>query len=199
VSTSDIAFDAATHTYTVNGCRVPSVTQILKAFDRGLDAIEPDVLERKSRLGSAVHRACELDDDGLLDEASVHPLVRPYLAQWRAFRCDMAVEVIDNEHIVYNKLHNYIGTNDRLLRFSKYKRAVGEVKSGAKRAWHPLQTGGYAAAAETYDQPVDGRFCLYLTPNNYRLVPHEDPRDKAVFLNAVALYHWMKRQGIVHE
>lgn len=195
-----ITFDEAAHTYFVAGLRVPSVTQILHTFDRGLDHIDADVLDRKSKLGRAVHRACELDDRGELDDARLHALVRPYLDQWRKFRREMNVLVLAAEHVVYNKLHNYIGTNDRLLRFGKCKRAVLDIKSGAKRPWHQLQTGGYAAAAEKFDEPVDGRFCLYLTPDNYRLVAHEDPRDKAVFLNFAAGFHWMQKQGVlVHE
>jgi hypothetical protein len=193
-----IQFDEPSHTYMVDGRRVPSVTQILHTFDHGLEMIDPEVLERKSKLGRAVHRACELDDAETLDESSVHELVLPYLQQWRRFRRECEAEVIGNEHIVFNKLHGYVGTNDRLLRFSKFKRAVCDLKTGMKRPWHQLQTGGYAAAAETFDAPVDGRMCLYLTPTDYRLDVHEDPRDRAVFLNAAALHHWMSKQGVLN-
>ncbi len=174
-----------------------SVTTILHAFDHGLDHIDPDVLDRKSKLGTAVHRACELDDEGTLDIETVHALVLPYLEQYRRFRRDTAAEVLANEHIVFNRTHRYIGTNDRLLRVGAKRRAVCDIKSGMPRVWHRLQTAGYAAAAERFDTPVDGRYCLYLTPTTYRLVEHDDQQEKAVFLNLAAAYHWMKKQGVL--
>lgn len=192
-----VLFDQDTHTYTVGGIIWPSVTQILGVFDHGLDRIDQDLLDRKSMLGRAVHRACELDDKGELDRATLHPVVAPYLEQWRKFRRDLRVEVLDNEHIVVNPMHKYVGTNDRLVGFSKFSRAVLDIKSGMKRRFHEWQTGGYKAAADRYDAPVDGRCCLYLTPDKYRLEIHEDPSDPAVFLNMAAVYYAMKKKGVI--
>lgn len=192
-----VEFDAASHTYRVGGVVWPSVTQILGAFDHGLDMVPEDVLNKKADLGRAVHRACELDDAGTLDESTVHPIVMPYLTQWRRFRAELQVEVLGNEHIVINRLHGYVGTNDRLLRFGRFKRAVCDIKSGMKRPWHEWQTGGYKAAADRWDTPVDGRCCLYLTPDNYKLIVHEDDSDPAVFLNMAATYHAMKKKGVL--
>ncbi len=193
-----VQFDAATHTYKVNGIVWPSVTQILHAFDNGLDGIDQDVLDRKSMLGRAVHRACELDDKGDLDGDTLHPVVAPYLEQWRKFRRDMRVQVIGNEHIVVNTLHKYVGTNDRLVAFGRFELAVLDIKSGMKRRTHEWQTGGYKAACDRGAGPaVDGRCCLYLTPERYSLEIHEDPSDPAVFLNMSAVYHAMRKKGII--
>lgn len=192
-----IEFDAANHLYTVDGRRMPSVTQILKAFDRGFDFVSADVLRAKADIGTAVHKACELDDLGTLDERSLDESVRPYLEQYRLFRDHCRVTVLAIEHVVYSRLHGFIGANDRLLRTPKFRCAVVDVKTGIKRGWHQLQTAGYAVAAEAPEEAdaVDGRFCLYLSPDQYRLDPHTDVRDRAVFLNFVQAYHWMSHQG----
>jgi hypothetical protein len=72
------SFDAATHTYYRNLMVVPGLSQILK--ETGIcsyDGIPPGILERKARLGSAVHSACEMYDRGEeFDE--LHPEVAPY-------------------------------------------------------------------------------------------------------------------------
>jgi len=62
----DFTFDAATHTYTAGGVRVPSVTQVLKLLPLGPDfsRVDPDVLERKRQLGNLVHDACAILDEG---------------------------------------------------------------------------------------------------------------------------------------
>jgi hypothetical protein len=190
-----IVFQDSNHSYLIDGVIWPSVTQILGAFDRGLDHVDQDVLSRKAALGSAVHRACELDDKRELDEESVHAEVRPYLRQWRQFVTDVGVEVLENEHIVLNEAHRYVGTNDRLVKFGRFKRAVLDIKSGMKRPWHEWQTGGYKAAADRYDSPVDGRCCVYLTPTQYKLVVHDDATDPSVFLNMAACWHGMRRKG----
>lgn len=192
-----IEFDRATHTYRVDGVVWPSVTQILSAFDHELDRVDEDVLNRKAVFGQAVHRACELDDAGILDESSVHPSVMPYLEQWRRFRREMQAEVLGNEHIVVNRLHCYVGTNDRLLRFGRFRRAVCDIKSGMRRPWHEWQTAGYKVAADRYDQPVDGRCCIYLSPTNYKLVVHEDDGDCAVFLSMASVYHAFRKKGVL--
>lgn len=190
-----IEFDEATHTYRVNGVAVPSVTTILSAFNRSLDRVPRDVLEAKAALGKAVHKACELHDADELDEASIHPSVAPYLAQWRRFRADVPFELIANEQILLNPLHGYIGTADRLIRLEG-ARSVLDIKTGVALPWHELQTAGYAAAAEKYaPEPVTRRFSLHLTPDRYRLIEHRKATDRPTFMGAVALYHWMKLNG----
>ena len=193
----DIAFDEATHTYRVDGRPVPSVTTILSVFDRSLARVPKQTLEAKGRIGTAVHRACELDDKGALDESSLHPVIAPYLEMWRKFRAEVPITVEHNEEFVFNDLHNYIGTADRLIRYQG-DRAVLDIKTGMKSHWHALQTAAYAAAAERqYQQPVTRRFSLHLMPDRgtYAFVEHTRTTDRPTFLGAVALYHFMQANG----
>jgi hypothetical protein len=190
-----IAFDEPTHTYTVEGKAMPSVTTILGVFNRGLDRVPTAILDQKARIGTAVHRACELDDAGQLDEASVHPVVAPYLQQWRLFRQRVRFDVISNEQRVFNPLHNYVGTADRIILFES-DRSVLDIKTGIESPWHALQTAGYAAAAEQGEGvKIPRRFSLHLTPESYKLIEHKKPTDRPTFMAAVSLYHFMKANG----
>ena len=197
----EITFDAAKHAYRVDGRPVPSVTTILSRFDRGLERIPQSVLERKGMLGTAVHRACELDDQGKLDESSLHDMVKPYVAIWRRFRAEVPFTIEHNEQWVYNDLHDYIGTADRIIRYQD-ARSVLDIKTGIKSPWHALQTAAYAAAAERAGgDAVTRRFCVHLMPDRetYHLVEHTTSSDRGTFMGAVALYHFMKRHGEIHE
>lgn len=50
-----------THTYTVDGVKVPSITQVVKAIlNTSFDGIDPEVLEKARVHGNEVHRAIEL-------------------------------------------------------------------------------------------------------------------------------------------
>lgn len=193
-----INFDEASHTYTVDGMAVPSVTTILGVFDRGLERVPREVLDEKAALGKAVHRACEYHDLGTLDESTVHPMVLPYLEQWLRFRAEVRFDIEANERVLFNALHGYIGTADRIIRLES-ARSVLDIKTGMQRPWHALQTAGYAAAAEKYDpEPVTRRFSLHLTPTTYRLIEHRERNDRPTFMGAVALYHWLKRNGEIN-
>jgi hypothetical protein len=67
-----LEFDAATHTYRLDGELVPSVTTVLKSV--GLveySHIPQDVLQAAAHRGTAVHYALELLDRGELDYESL--------------------------------------------------------------------------------------------------------------------------------
>ncbi len=85
--------------------QVPSVTRILAAMGLGpdYDGVPTGVLERKRRLGQALHAAIQYDVEGTLDEASIHPDIAAPFAAYRAvrasgFRVERAeVELLDVE------------------------------------------------------------------------------------------------------
>jgi hypothetical protein len=68
--------------------QIPSVTRILKAVGLApsFNGVPLAVLERKRRLGQALHRAIQYDIEGALDEASVHPDIAGGFAAYRVVR-----------------------------------------------------------------------------------------------------------------
>jgi hypothetical protein len=96
-----LLFDAPTHRYTWNGVRIPSVTQCLEPlFD--WSKVPRDMLERKRRIGIAVHAAIHLEITGGVDERTIAPAVKPYFQGWRRFCSECRFEPVLTEFQIYN-------------------------------------------------------------------------------------------------
>ena len=88
--TSDaLVFDEASHLYTLDGERLPSVTQILqRAGAIDFDHIPPQIRERALARGTAVHRAVHYFNENDLDVDAFRttwPEYAPYLDAWIKF------------------------------------------------------------------------------------------------------------------
>lgn len=143
MSAPDLIFDPATHTYTYRGITFPSVTQVLK--ETGL--IDDRWYSEAARIrGQAVHLATEYDDRGVLDESTVSPIVRPYLAAWRRFRAETGFAPTEIERRVSHPTAQYGGTLDRLGALGSGALILLDIKTGGPQRWHALQLAAYAMA-----------------------------------------------------
>src|SRR5690606_18835965 len=100
-------------------------------------------------IGQHVHAACHYDDEGDLDEATVHPDVRPYLEGWRLFRREMGFVPLLLETRVYHPIYRYAGTLDRfgLLEHQSGVYVLVDIKTGdPEAAAAALQTAAYVEA-----------------------------------------------------
>jgi len=169
---------------------LPSVTQILR--EAGL--ISTAWLTEFGRdRGSAVHVACQLLDEGDLDESSVDENVAPYLAAYKRFLTEMRPEILAIEKPVTNGIYLYRGTLDRIYKFpTKTRSVLVDIKCGACEPWHSIQTAGYQLCE---DQTLT-RACLHLTPDGYKWREHGDRNDAKVFLAALTLANWRRSNGI---
>ena len=198
------------HVYLFGERQVPGLTSVLEEMGfSDFGRIPKDVLERKARLGTAVHKACELWDKGELDEASVHPAVRPYLDAYLEFRSKVDVRTRFNEkgwdrieeacHVIYGVMgggsqlpFEFACTCDRkgILQGDDHL-GVLEIKCTAKaeRA-HELQTAAQADTIEAYKEHP--RYCLYLKPDGkYKLVRHTNhSQDGMAWRQILAAYTW---------
>jgi hypothetical protein len=83
-----LTFEPLSHTYTLDGCVVPSVTQVLKrAGFCDFSHVQPTILEANQQRGTAVHKAiCYYNQNDLPgDFDRQFPTLAPYLAAWIAF------------------------------------------------------------------------------------------------------------------
>lgn len=103
-----LAFDELTHTYTLEGVRLPSVTQILqRAGLIDFSKIPGPILLAARDRGAAVHRAIHYLNEGDLDPDFEHefPEYWPYVAAWinfvtaTGFRCATADDVPELTHV----------------------------------------------------------------------------------------------------
>lgn len=188
VSPPELTFDEPTHTYKVGGVPMPSVTTVLDDVVPLFDKVPFAVLERARQIGTAVHHATALDDLGLLDEASLHPIVMPYVVQWRIFSREAAVRWDLIEHRDYHRRYRYCGTLDRAGRFFK-KRGVLDLKTGYESLLVGPQTSAYDEMIEYGGE----RHVLYLSPDGYRLEMCNGAGDWPDFLGCLRTYN-LKRK-----
>ncbi len=186
-----LEFDEASHTYTYQGRKVPSVTTILKpAYD--WSGIPEHLLAAKSALGTAVHYATELDDAGDLFEESVHPLVRPYLDAYRLWRRDMGVEVLSSEQRVYHPLLGYAGTYDVKARIAGRKWLIDKKCTSTVSPVWSLQTAAYREADPERASLTPA--ALHLKPDGrYTWLPYDKPENRGdfgVFAGLASFHHW---------
>ncbi|WP_313818749.1 PD-(D/E)XK nuclease family protein [Cupriavidus sp.] len=192
---SALLFDEASHTYTADGVVIPSVTQILAPLN-DLSFIKPDVLQYKRELGTAVHKATELYDQGELDEATVPAVVQPYLDGWIRLRAELSFEILGMEERVFHPAHRYAGTYDRLVLLDG-KRCIWDLKTGGMFPSYGPQTAAYKNAVEKASgERVEGRFTVELRDDGtYRLHEMTDPEDWPVFLGCLALHRFKNKHA----
>lgn len=106
-----LTFDEATHTYTLDGIQLPSVTEVTRfcAYDYKSD--RPWLAEAAARRGTAVHEACALIDYG--EEPEETPEIAGYLLAYRRFLKDWKPEWKLIECPIADRNMKMAGTMDR--------------------------------------------------------------------------------------
>jgi hypothetical protein len=172
---------------------VPGVTSILAPLTN-FDNVPPAVLEAASNFGKAVHLACELDDLGTLDVATLDAALVPYLDAWRLFSVEHAVQWELIEAQVYNKTLRYAGTLDR-FGLVKGARAVVDIKSTV--ALYPSVGPQLSAYAQALAEPHANRIAVQLKPDGtYVAKPYTDPSDWPMFASLLTVRNWCARHRI---
>lgn len=199
-----IDFDPDTHTYTLGGRRLPSVTQVLDPLG-SYAGIPLDVLERKADIGDAVHLASEMYDRGELDIGSVPKEIAGYFAGWVKFREETGFIPRSIEERVWSARHHFAGTLDRTGMFTKLDgiKPAGMALVDLKCTYRLLpavgpQLAAYATAWDERNKPrrINHRFAVRLTADGkYELKEHTDITDKSVFLSALTIFYWKQRHA----
>ena len=190
-----LTFDAESHVYRWAGQVVPGVTTILRPLT-DWSHVDPAVLQAKAELGTSVHLACELDDKGELDDASVHERVAPYLSAWRRFRAETGASVTHNERQVYDNKRGFAGTLDRVLLIDG-RSILTDLKTSATvmPAVGP-QTAAYQFGLRAEGIEVDSRAVVQLKPDgSYRYLGLTDPSDSAVFQACLAIHRFKEKHA----
>lgn len=187
---AELAFNAESHTYTLDGRALPSVTQVLDPLNE-LDGVPRDVLAAATEFGTHVHLACDLHDAGRLDRAALDPALEPYLCAWERFLAEADACVIESELRVHHPL-GFAGTVDKIIMW-RGKHHVLDIKSGTTvpRTWRP-QTAAYREAVLQQRLACSTvRYCVHLRGDGtYVLHKSNDPADWSVFVSALNLYRW---------
>lgn len=193
-----LSFDGATHAYTVNNRRLPSVTQVMDSTVTNYAGIPPAVLEYKSELGRAVHVACELYDNDDLDESTIDPLVLPYLNAWKQFISETGFVVQENELPLHSDKYRYAGTLDK---FGELGGDFALVDLKTVTVLSPatgIQLAGYEQLLREHFKLRHSvpRYAVQLRPDGtYRMQKYDDPNDFAVFLACLQINNFKVKHG----
>jgi hypothetical protein len=187
-----LQFDAASHTYTVGGRRLPSVTEVLSILDE-FEGIPKRVLENARDRGARLHRAIDLFNRDDLDMDSLDDEIRPLVLAWAQFLKDTGAVVIASEQPVFHPQHRYAGTPDVVLAW-KNGIAVPDIKA----TWAvPRSVGAQTAAYAEAIWASSGsrgrrptRYCIHMKNGAYNLVPRDDPADWSLFLSALNIHRF---------
>jgi hypothetical protein len=186
----ELKFDEKTHSYYLDGLKLPSVTSVLR--DARLFEYASGNEMYMDR-GTNIHMLTELHDTGALDESKVENSILSYLYAWKRFKEDTGIEVLAIEEPVYHPIYLYAGKVDRRVRWNGNE-AVIDIKSGLYAPWHALQTAAYA---KTYGRTML-RFCVYLSDDgSYDLKEHLDPTDWDIFRSALAIANWKRKNNLL--
>jgi len=187
-----LEFDKGSHTYRVDGRRVPSVTQVLDPLLE-LDGIPRDVLEAARVFGQHVHEACHLMVRGELDWSRLDPALVPYIEGARRFIEESGIVIIASELAVTGAREGVMcaGTLD----IAGVMREAEWIIDYKATSSIPRTVGPQTAAYERFYRMQRGgrprrRACVQLRPGDYRLHVLNDPADWNVFLSALNLHQW---------
>lgn len=185
-----IEFDPVEHAYTVEGRRVPSVTQILSVLDNW-EWVPREAMELAAQFGTHVHEAAallvrdQLDWDSL-DDALVLPM-----RGLQKFLDESGAVVVQSEQRVYHPGLRYAGTLDVTLHW-RGGMALADFKTGSAppRSVGP-QTWAYAEALAAMGGPkIKRRYCIRLLGGDYKVDKLDDPRDGAIFTSCLNIYRF---------
>lgn len=183
-------FVPETHEYFLDNVRLPGVTEVLKS----VGIIDDRWFSKEwAWRGSVVHKCCELDDLGDLDESSVAEEAKGYLEAWRKCKqeCGFVPDVI--ERCYFSEKYLFAGTPDRVgpIHFD-WKNTVLDLKTGSIQPWTDLQLAAYSELTKTFERvavalKADGTYTVKVYPVGER------QRDMNIFLAALAIYNWRRQ------
>lgn len=122
------SFDERTHTYTIDGVEVPSVTQICSILTADKYSGNQAIIDAARARGTAVHELCEAYDYGTPEEVPTE--LAGYVKAWMDFCRDYRPEWLYIEHQMYSKDFEFAGTCDR-IGIIDGKKAIVDIKTTA--------------------------------------------------------------------
>ena len=187
----NLTFDESNHEYRLDGIKLPSVTQVLQGAGLSdFSKVNPELLERAKKFGTATHITCALFDDNRLDMKSLDPALEPRLEAWILFKRDFGItEFKEIEKQVYSTKYQYAGCLDRL-----WEDALIEIKTCTTiPKTTGLQLVGYQEAyEEMHKVKIKRRLCVQLLDGTYKMEEYKSKSDFRVFTSCLNVINWRK-------
>src|SRR3990167_3466031 len=166
---SDLIYNSLAHHYHHDGQLWPHVTQVLRGLGLdGMDSVPEYNLEKGAIRGRAVHRACQLLDEGrrfTWPRPEVEQMFGGYVETYRLFKADFDYQPIAAEELVHDHIYCYAGTLDMrgtvgrsslsetilhliAMREAERIEIIGDRKTGVSQRSTALQLAAYARCVE---------------------------------------------------
>lgn len=185
----NLTYSDADHIYRLDGVVIPSVTQTLETAG----IIQPYTGDPwYGDRGTAVHAATWLDDQGVLDEATVDPHIVGFVEAWRRFRRESGFTPVGGEMPLHHTLHRYAGTPDRWD-----ISLLTDIKTGKEAHWHILQRAAYRELLKQAGVKIRRDCCVYLSADGRYTTSKQSStqQDLSVFLSALTVHRWRESHG----
>ena len=191
----ELTFDEAGHIYRLNGLVIPSVTTLMKPLsDDFYRTVNPEVLDRAAKRGTAIHNAVEnFTEFGVRDIAPQYAGYFESFLQWWELR---KPEPLAMEHKVYHKILRYAGTAD-LICVIGGRLTLVDYKSSAQvnSKLCAVQLEGYDRAFESQGVKVEDRLILHLSKSGYQEVPFQrSSKCWSVLSSLMTIRNYMNEQ-----
>lgn len=162
---NEIIFDELSHTYTLNGVVLPSVTQVMKRLSKEYYTdINQAVIEKAGKRGTKVHQAIELYETmGVYDEQ-----VKDYVLQYLRAKSAYKFTPIKQELMLTNGI--YCGTVDMIANMND-KLVLIDLKATSKinDILVEVQLAGYRQLLSDNGIEVEDCYVLHLTNKSAKL------------------------------
>jgi hypothetical protein len=182
---------------------LPSVTEMLSVL--GFRTTPFIDMAYAFARGTAIHRACELDDRGTLDEASVDAAVLPFLRGFRKFKLDTgSTRIIHAEVRVSHPTYGFSFTGQfDSLRWFQGRRALADFKTNTVDPATVLQLALYDLllpflpdAPTAVGRGAEHWIAVAIKPDDYTLTIYTAGEREQAHADALALvrtYHALSR------
>ena len=161
-NTPELGFIESTHTYTLYGQKIPSVTQLMAPLNAAVyGGINTEVLNKAADRGTEVHQAAENYANFGIEDIS--PERRGYFDGFREWFDEVKPVVVSTEFKTYHKYLIYAGTID-LLAYIHNKLYVIDYKTtySVEKMLTRVQLEAYKQALISQGIPVEGKAVLHL-------------------------------------
>jgi hypothetical protein len=187
-----LALDSNNRILTVDGEPKPHITDVLR--DMGLSKFYEGVadIQYYAERGQAVHMACRIINEGILDEESVSEDCKGYIQAYRLFLKESGFIHEASEIPLYSGLHDFCGTLD-LVGAIHGQRVVIDIKTSSSiDPSVEIQVGAQAILWNHNNQgkPLSGRYVLQLKKDSTYRLKDLSHINEFLFLDALKLWHW---------
>lgn len=188
----DLEFDETIHIYTVNGKRLPSVTQLMSPLSQLVYGGVPSAaMAEAADRGSRAHEQVEHLVKYGIEETDLD--TEGYIEAFKAFQNDHSPTWAASEYRTYHKLLMYAGTLDLVGHVTPddgkgYDIVDLKTTSKLMKTLLGTQLGAYGAALQSHGLKVRNVYGLQLKKDGKYVLEQIEPNYK-LFLHCMAVYN----------